>query len=66
MLADWEYTADRYCPVFERIIDCEWCYECVLGLSRAIKVEAVRELDEIEDIATARKICAECRYSNLE
>lgn len=66
MLSQEEYTADRDCPVFRRVIDCDWCYESVLGLSRAVKVEAVPELDEIEDIGTARKICAECKYSDLE
>lgn len=66
MLRPEEYTADRYCPVFQRVIDCDWCYESVLGLSRAIKVEAVRELDEVEDIEGARVICAECKYSDLE
>lgn len=66
MLADYEYTADRYCPVFKRIIDCEWCYESVLGLSRMIRVDAVPELNEVDDIETARKICDKCKYSDLE
>lgn len=66
MLKDDEYTADRYCPVFQRVINCDWCYESVLGLSKAIKVDAVPELDEIEDIENARKTCASCKYSDLE
>lgn len=66
MLKDEEYTADRYCPVFKRTIDCDWCYESVLGLSGAIKTDAVRELDEIADIEDARSICNNCKYSNLE
>ncbi len=66
MLDKDEYTADRYCPVFQRIIDCDWCYECVLGLSRMIHFSAVRELDEIQNIDEARLICAECKYSDLE
>ena len=66
MLADHEYTEDRYCPVFKRVIDCEWCYESVLGLSRAIKVDVVPELNEVDDIETARKICDKCKYSDLE
>lgn len=41
MLSQEEYTADRDCPVFRRVIDCGWCYESVLGLRRAVKVEAV-------------------------
>ena len=66
MLNDDEYTADRFCPVFNRVVDCDWCYESVLGLSRAMKVSAVRELDEVKDIDKARKICESCKFSNLE
>ena len=65
MLHDEEYTADRYCPVFHRIIDCDWCYECVLGLSKKIRFTAVRELDEVQDIEKARIICDNCKYSDL-
>lgn len=66
MLKDEEYTADRYCPVFKRIINCDWCYESVLGLSKSIRIEAVRELDEVDNIEEARVICNKCKYSNLE
>ncbi len=66
MLTDEEYTADRYCPVFKRVIDCDWCYESIMGLSKAVKVEVVSELNEITDIEDARKICKNCKYSNLE
>ena len=66
MLADEEYTADRYCPVFKRVIDCDWCYESVLGLSRDIKVDAVPELREVKDIESARIICDKCKYSDFE
>ncbi len=66
MLIDEEYTADRYCPVFQRMIDCDWCYESVLGLSKAVRVEVVSELDEVSDIESARIICKSCMYSNLE
>lgn len=66
MLANEEYTADRYCPVFRRVIDCEWCYESVLGLSKAVKVRAVPELNEIKDIEHARVVCNKCKYNDLE
>ena len=66
MLADEEYTADRYCPVFKRVIDCDWCYESVLGLLRYIKVDAVPELREVKDIESARIICGKCKYSDFE
>ena len=61
-----DYTADRYCPVFGRVIDCDTCYEAVLGLSRAIKADRVKELDEVKDIESARGVCVACKYSDLE
>lgn len=66
MLEAEEYVVDRYCPVFKRIISCDWCYESVLGLSKSMRVEAVRELDEVENIEEAREICEKCKYSDLE
>lgn len=66
MLNDEEYTADRFCPVFNRTISCDLCYESVLGLSKAMNVSAVPELDEVEDIENARKTCSNCKYSDFE
>ena len=61
------FEEDRYCPVFNRIIDCEWCYEALLGICRLIKKEAVPELDEISDndMEKAYKLCQKCKYSEL-
>lgn len=66
MLKNDEYTADRHCPVFGRTIDCDLCYESVMALSRAVRVESVPELDEVKDIESARILCDKCKFSNLE
>lgn len=66
MLRPEEYTADRYCPVYDRIIDCDVCYESVMGLSRAVRIESVPELCEVKNIEKARAICDKCKYSDLE
>ena len=66
MLKTEEYTADRHCPVFGRTIDCDLCYESVMALSKAVRVESVPELNEVKDIESARILCNKCKYSNLE
>ena len=66
MLDEKEYTADRYCPVFGRVIDCEWCYDSVLGLRKMFNPRAIPELNEVQDLEKAGEICRACKYSNLE
>lgn len=44
-----DFEEDRYCPVFNRIIDCEWCYESLMGISKLAKKSAIKELDEIAE-----------------
>jgi len=65
MLNTIDYDADHMCPVFERIIDCNLCYESVMALKRFVKVSSVPELSEITDIEQARRICEDCLYSRL-
>ncbi len=60
-----DYEADRHCPVYDKTINCDLCYESLMALTRSIKVEAVPELNEVKDIEKARKVCAECPYSDL-
>ena len=38
-----DFEEDRYCPVFNRIIDCEWCYESLMGISKLAKKSAIKE-----------------------
>lgn len=65
MSNDLDYNADRRCPVYNKVIDCDLCYESVMALSKMIKVSAIPELLEIKDIENARVICNNCPYSDL-
>ncbi|MGN0574670.1 MAG: hypothetical protein ACI4J2_01470 [Ruminococcus sp.] len=60
-----DYEADRHCPVFNRTIDCDLCYESIMALSRFVKISSVPELNEIKDIEKARVTCDKCPYSDL-
>ena len=60
------YNEDRYCPAYNRIIDDDLCYESALCLGRFFKASSVPELSEIKDIESARKICEECPFSDME
>lgn len=60
-----DYDADHYCPVYQRIVTADLCYESLMCLNRSFKVSSVKELNEIKDIEEARKICGQCIYSEL-
>ena len=62
-----DFEEDRYCPVFNRIIDCEWCYESLMGISKLAKKSAIKELDEIAEdkMEDAFLKCKKCKYSEL-
>lgn len=64
-MCELDYNADHYCPAFKKTICSDLCYESIMALSRAVKVESVPELMEINDIEKARKICAKCPYSDM-
>ena len=60
-----DYEAPHYCPVYRKPISGDLCYDSLMCLNRTFKVSSVEELTEIRDIEAARKICAECPYSEL-
>lgn len=60
-----DYDVDHFCPAYGKIISSDLCYESSCCLTGLIKISALEELEEIEDIATARIICRECPYSDL-
>ena len=60
-----DYEACRYCPVYKRMIDADLCYDSLCCLSGEFKISSTPELSEVQDIEKARKICAECPYSDL-
>ncbi len=60
-----DYEADHYCPVYEKVITADLCYDSLCCLNGQFKTSSTKELSEIGDIAQARKICAKCKYSEL-
>lgn len=56
---------NRWCPVYQKQIDEDLCYDSLMCLNRCFKVSSVNELEEIKDIDKARKICKKCEYSKL-
>lgn len=64
-MSELDYEADHYCPVFQKIICGDLCFESIMALSRSVKLESIPELKEIKDIEKARKICAGCPYSDM-
>ncbi len=60
-----DYDADHYCPVYEKTIDCDLCYDSLNCLSGMYKMSSTKELAQVRDIDHARKVCRECKYSDL-
>ncbi|MBQ1436194.1 MAG: hypothetical protein IIZ19_09900 [Clostridia bacterium] len=60
-----DYESDHYCPAYKRVIDIDLCYDSLMGLSKSVKISSVKELSGIKDIEEARRVCAECPYSDL-
>lgn len=64
-MSELNYDADRFCPVYNEIIDCDLCYDSLMALSRHVKISSVSELSKIKDIENARTVCNRCPYSDL-
>ena len=60
-----DYNADHYCPVYKKVICADLCYDSLCCLGRLFKISSTPELQEVEDIETARKICEDFTYSDL-
>lgn len=60
-----DYTKEHYCPVYQRNIDPDLCYDSLCCLSGMFKISSTKELAEIKDIEAARKLCKACPYSEL-
>ena len=64
-MSEVNYDKDHHCPVDDRVIDPDLCYESIMCLSRMFKTSSLSELIELKDIDKARDICKECPYSKL-
>ena len=60
-----DYAADRFCPVYKRVIPADLCYDSMMCLQNFFKVSSTKELSEITDIEAARDTCRKCKYSEV-
>lgn len=60
-----DYNTDHYCPVYDRIISSDLCYDSLCCLNFTFLVSSTKELKEVKDIGYARMLCNDCPYSDL-
>lgn len=60
-----DYDKNHYCPVYDKEIDPNLCYDSLMCLGKFFKVSSLKELSQVEDIEKAREICGQCPYSKL-
>jgi len=61
-----DYNADRFCPVYKRIVDADLCYDSLNCLNGGFRVSSTKELGDVPDIESAREVCRACPYSDLD
>ena len=59
-----DYSIDHYCPVYQKEITPDLCYDSMCCLSSFFKISSTKELDEVKDIESARALCKECPYND--
>ncbi len=58
---------DRKCPIYDKIIDGELCYETAMCMQGLFKISSVPESTEIIfDFEKAKNICNKCPYADME
>ncbi|MCR5635883.1 MAG: hypothetical protein K6F76_01705 [Clostridiales bacterium] len=58
---------DRNCPIYDKIIDGELCYETALCMQGQFVISSVPETVDIKiSLEKAREICQKCEYANME
>lgn len=56
--------ADRFCPICQKNISADICYEIVMSFTAGFRIESVPEIDLIES-EDNKTICDKCPYSDL-
>lgn len=56
---------DRYCPIAQKEIGSETCYEVVMCLTSGFRPSSVPEVP-FENTEETRRLCDACPYSDLE
>lgn len=58
---------DRECPIYDKTIDGELCYETAMCMQGLFKLSSVPEAKEIVfPEKEARKICVACKYADMD
>ncbi len=58
---------DRKCPIYEKMIDGELCYETAMCMQGLFKLSSVPEAVDIKiQYDAARQICKDCRFSDMD
>lgn len=60
-----DHEVEHMCPVYQRVISPDLCYDSTMCLTGMFKIESTKELDEVENIEKARIICKKCFYSDM-
>lgn len=60
-----DYSSDHYCPAYGKVIAADLCYDSLCCLTGLFKISSTKELEEIDDIESARAACKGCPYSDL-
>lgn len=56
---------NRHCEAYNKVIDCDLCYDSMMCLNGYFSVSSTSELNDITDIEKARDICKKCIFSNI-
>ena len=58
---------DRLCPIYQKVIDGELCYETAMCMQGFFHISSVPESVHIKlKFHEAKKICVECPYGDME
>lgn len=57
------YEIEHHCPVYDRVVHPDLCYDSMMCLRGFFKTDSVPELQGISDIEEKRRICENCKYS---
>ena len=55
-MSELDFENPHYCPVYDKVIDIDLCYETLMCLNRSFKISSVKELNDIEDIKHERYV----------
>ena len=45
-MSELDFENPHYCPVYDKVIDIDLCYETLMCLNRSFKISSVKELND--------------------